>query len=368
MMPGADAHTFTAPNLQYLMDSPAEFSGFTLQTFTVEDDRRTPTFRVAVHHQGDDGNVRDYARDVEAIVRETRTIFGTLPAFDGGTYTFMTDSLPSAHDDGMEHRNSTVITSRAPLAEGRVGHLQAVAHEFFHSWNAERIRPKSLEPFDFENANVSRDLWLAEGVTDYYATLILRRAKLIEFPLYAARLAAAVNTVMRSPGRRLRTVEDMSAMAPLVDGAASADHGVPGDTYISYYTWGEAIGLALDLTLRDRSDGKVTLDHVMRALWQRFGTSADRVPGYVERPYTADGVKDVLTEVSGDRAFAVDFFARFIQGHDVPDYRGLLARAGLVLRPVRDGDRRQEIVPAEAAGQPLTDAQRRFRAAWLSEK
>ena len=54
---GDDPPSFTAPNLQYLMDSPSEFGTFTLRSFTVPDDRRTPVFRVAVHHTGTDAEV-----------------------------------------------------------------------------------------------------------------------------------------------------------------------------------------------------------------------------------------------------------------------------------------------------------------------
>ena len=75
--------------------------------------------------------------------------------FENGTYTFLADYLPWANGDGMEHRNSTVLTWRGVLPDSRVGLLGTVSHEFFHAWNVERIRPRSLEPFDFDDANVS---------------------------------------------------------------------------------------------------------------------------------------------------------------------------------------------------------------------
>ena len=96
-------------------------------------------------------------------------------------------------------------------------------------------------------------------------------------------------------------------------------------------------GLGLDLTLRDRSDGRITLDDFMRALWQQFGKSGERVPGYVEKPYAMADLRNTLASVSGDAAFAADFFARYIQGHDVVDYARLLRRAGLVLRQRNPG-------------------------------
>ena len=111
LLPGRDPYTFTAPNLQYLMDSPAEVSAFTLRTFTVGDNARTPVFRVAVHHSGTDADVDAFVRDVEGIVREARYVFGEYPAFEGNTYTFIVDLLQGNSTDAMEHRNSTFITA-----------------------------------------------------------------------------------------------------------------------------------------------------------------------------------------------------------------------------------------------------------------
>jgi predicted metalloprotease with PDZ domain len=122
-------------------------------------------------------------------------------------------------------------------------------------------------------------------------------------------------------------------MAPFVDAAVAIDRTNFDNTFISYYTWGESIALGLDLTLRERSGGTVTLDDFMRAMWERFGKPGGRAPGYVDRPYTIAEAKAVLSAVVRDGAFADDFFARYIQGHEVVDYAHLLSNAGLVLRP-----------------------------------
>jgi predicted metalloprotease with PDZ domain len=333
LFPGADAQTFTAPNLQYLMDSPSEFSAYSLRTFTVRDGAREPTFRVAIHHDGDQAQLDSYAKDVEKIVREERGVYGELAPYDTGTYTFIADYLPWDNGDGMEHRNSTIITSSTSIRANRGGLLSTVSHEFFHSWNVERIRPKTLEPFNFDEANMSGELWLAEGFTNYYGPLVLRRAGLTSVADFAETVSYALNTVTFSPGRQVHTAEEMSQMAPFVDAAAAIDRTDFDNTFISYYTWGESIALGLDLTLRERSGGKVTLDDFMRAMWQRFGKPGGHAPGYVDRPYTIADAKTVLAAVSGDAPFADNFFAHYIQGHDVVDYAHLLANAGFVVRP-----------------------------------
>jgi predicted metalloprotease with PDZ domain len=329
---GTDNFSFSAPNLQYLMDSPAEFSQFSLRTFTVPDENRTPVFRLAVHHTGTDAELDALARDVQSIVREAKQVFREYPPFEGNTYTFIADYLPWATGDGMEHRNSTVLTSSSSIRSSRLDLLETISHEFFHAWNIERIRPRSLEPFNFDDVNISGELWLGEGFTNYYAALVMKRTGLSTVRAFAQDLGEAVDTVVNSPGRLLRSAVEMSQMAPFVDRAVSVDRTNLANTFISYYTWGSVIGLGLDLTLRDKSEGRVTLDDFMRALWDQYGRPGTRTPGHVETPYTIDNLKAALAAVSGDAAFANDFFTRYVEGREVVDYARLLARAGLILR------------------------------------
>jgi predicted metalloprotease with PDZ domain len=337
LLPGADPFTYTAPNLQYLMDSPTEVSAFSLRTFTLADAPRSPVVRLAVHHTGTDAELDAFTRDVERIVREAGRVYGEFPAFEGNTYTFIADYTPWANGDGMEHRNSTIVTSQSSIGTDRFNLIDTISHEFFHSWNVERIRPRALEPFNFEDANMSGELWLAEGFTSYYGPLVMLRAGLSEVGDFTGEMASVINGVMSSPGRRLRSAEDMSRLAPFVDAAAAIDRTDFDNTYISYYTWGAAIGLGLDLTLRDRSNGMVTLDHFMQALWQKHGKPGGKAPGYVDVPYTVGDLKAALAAVAGDAAFANDFFARFVQGHELVNYESLLANAGFVLRLASPG-------------------------------
>ncbi len=319
--------TLSAPNLQYFMDSPIEFGAISLREFEVGSNK----FRFAMHHTGTEVELDRLVKDVEKIVKQEGAIFDEYPEYEPGYYTFLADYLPYASGDGMEHRNSTVMTGTATIAGDRMSILDTVAHEFFHCWNVERIRPKSLEPFDFDRANVSGELWLAEGFTQYYGPLALQRAGLVDLASTAATLTGLVEAVS-APGHLVRSAEEMSQMAAFIDGGRTMDTTNWSITNISYYPYGGAIALALDLTLRDRSDGRLSLDDFMRAMWRTYGKPGGSREGYVDRPYTIGDAETTLASVSGDRAFARDFFRRFIQGHDVADYAHLLARAGFVVR------------------------------------
>jgi predicted metalloprotease with PDZ domain len=329
---------FTAPNIHYLMDSPTDFSNFTLREFTVDDGRKRsgppPTFRIALTHDGTEAEADAFAKDVQRIVRESIPVFGELPNFETNTYTFLSVYLPWASGDGMEHRNSTSLTSSGALRNPaqRAGIIGTVAHEFIHAWNMERIRSAGVEPFDFEEADMSDDLWLGEGFTNYFDGLIQHRAGFTTLEGFAGELAGVINTVALSPGRMFRSAVDMSRLAPFVDAAASIDRTAWPNLFISYYTYGQAIGLGLDLSLRDRTNGKVTGDDYMRSLWAQFGRPGQKEPGKVSSTYSIDGLKEELAKLAGDRAFANDFFSKYVEGRELVDYTRLLARAGLVMR------------------------------------
>jgi len=331
--PGSSPLEFTAPNLQYLMDSPSEFGPVSIPQFTVSGH----TFRFAAHHTGTAAELDSLVKDVEKIVRQEGAIYGEYPEYEPGSYTFLADYLPYANGDGMEHRNSTVISGAQSIATGREAILDTVAHEFFHCWNVERIRPRGLEPFDFDRANLTDSLWLAEGFTQYYGPLAMQRAQLVDVASSAQTFGGLIESVALGPGRLVRSAAEMSQMAPFIDGGRSIDRTNWSTTVISYYPYGGAIALALDLTLRDRSDGTLSLDDFMRAMWNTYGKQSGGREGYVDHPYTIADAEATLAAVSGDRAFARDFFARYIQGHDVADYARLLARAGFTLRKRNQG-------------------------------
>ena len=333
LRPSESPERFTAPHLQYFMDSPTELSDHAVRSWTVGSGARRDTIRLAVHHLGTEQEMDAFAEMVRKVVAEQIAVFGEAPEFDFGSYTFIADYLPWADGDGMEHRNSTILTSTRPLSTGALGNLGTVSHEFFHAWNVERIRPRSLEPFSFEEANMSSALWFAEGFTQYYTPLFLRRAGLIADADYARSVAGTLNAVVNGPGRKFFSPAEMSMQAPFVDAAVSIDPTNRENTFISYYTGGAGVGLGLDLTLRGRFD--LTLDDYMRAVWQAYGKpQADFTP---QRPYTLDDLRAVLGQVTRDPAFADDFFRRYVDGREVPDYEALLARAGMQLRKANAG-------------------------------
>jgi predicted metalloprotease with PDZ domain len=323
----SDPYTFTAPDLDYFMDSPTEVSNFRVRAWKVTSNGKEETIRLTVHDPGSDEDVDRYADMAKKVVAEEAAVYGEYPAYDYGTYTFVACYGPWASGDGMEHRNSTSITSSLTLERSADRLLSTLSHEYFHSWNMERIRSAELEPFDYDRANMSQELWFGEGFTQYYTDLFLVRAGLMDEDAYFEDLSGTISTVVNAPGRRYNSAVEMSEMAPFTDAATSIDPTNQDNIFISYYTWGAAIGLGLDMALRERFDR--TLDGFMRAMWVKYGKS------YLH--YTLDDIRTTLSEFTGDDAFATDFFSRYVTGRQVVDYPGLLASAGVLVRPRNPG-------------------------------
>lgn len=317
-----DEHTFYAPDLYYFMDSPVQLGNFSERSWTSTSNNKDYEIRMVLHHEGNEEELDQYADWTQRIVEEQKTVFGELPEFDYGRYTFLVSYLPEADGDGMEHRNSTIVTSSRPLDSYAKRNIGTVSHEFFHAWNVERIRPASLEPFDFTEANMSGELWFAEGFTSYYTDLTLCRAGIISEEEYLQSLSGTLNYVLLYPGSGFFSPVEMSYQAPFVDAAVSIDPVSRSNTFISYYSYGELLGLALDLRLRSNFKDK-TMDGFMRHVWQVFGKP--------EIPYTVRDLETALAEYAGSRAFAEDFFSRHIEGKELPDMQQLLGEMGLNL-------------------------------------
>lgn len=328
LQPTADPWTFSARGLQYFMDCPTKIGNLRYRKWNVKNpDGKVYEFRIALDGPGDDSLFTAFSGKVEKIVRQEQAVFGETPAYDYGAYTFLASINPYVYGDGMEHRNSTMISIPTNF-RGDDRLLDVFAHEFFHCWNVKRIRPRTLEPFNFEKSDMSYELWFAEGFTQYYGGLIvLRSGSGIDTDYVKRTVAGLIRTKTNTPGARLYSPVEASEMAVFTDAGVSVDKTNYPNIFSSYYPYGGAIALALDLELRGRF-GK-TLDNLMEAAWKKFGKP--------EIPYTVQGLQEVLAGVTGDKKFAETYFQKYIYGHEPIDYNALLAPAGFLLKKAAPG-------------------------------
>ena len=305
--PGGRANHFRAADYETLVDSPILAGRLAVREF--EEAGKKHLVVAAGDYASWDGDAA--TRDLAAMVAETRRFWGALPY---ERYVFLLAFRPGG--GGLEHRNSTLSTVRANISEatGRWSSLGLISHEYFHLFNAKRLRPIELGPFDFEKPPTTGSLWISEGLTSYYGNLILVRAGLQTADAYLASLSSLIGRLQTSPGRLAQSVEQSSREV-----WTNSNSGVnPTATTVSYYNKGAVLGLLLDAKIRRATDGQKSLDDVMRLAYRRYG--GDR--GFTDPEFLA-----TTEEVAG--VDLKDWFRRFVSSTDELEYSDVLDLFGL---------------------------------------
>lgn len=235
-------------------------------------------------------------------------------------YVFMLNAVDDGYG-GLEHRASTALIAarrdlpqrgKSDLTDGYVTLLGLISHEYFHTWNVKRLRPAEFTTYDYTQENYTELLWFFEGFTSYYDDLLLLRGGLIDEARYLKLLGKTLTGVLGMPGRKVQSVAQASFDAWVK--YYRGDENTPNAT-ISYYTKGSLVALAIDLTLR--TEGKGSLDDVMRLLWERSSGG----------PISEIDIAAALEQVGG-RPYAKELTA-WVHGTDDAPWRALLAKFGV---------------------------------------
>ncbi|MDX2284498.1 MAG: PDZ domain-containing protein [Bacteroidia bacterium] len=254
-------------------------------------------------------------RAVRAICREQGALFGGFPFRE---YHFLYRFVESNMRHAVEHSNSSsyaMPVSVTGSGESLVSNLSGItSHELFHAWNVKRIRPAALWPYDYSGPQYTGLHWLTEGITDYYASLVTARAG-IDAPETFIREISQICTSLDNGYAASQVSPYASSFNSWLDNSPYK----PGIFRISFYTLGYRLGWMMDLELRRRTDGRRSLDDLMRALYRNYYLQGKGVP--------EDGVIRELEALSGDSW--ADFDAAYVRGTQQPDYRPWLQAAGL---------------------------------------
>lgn len=333
--------TYIAADYDELIDHPVEMGTFALATFTAHGVPHDIVITGRVPNLDLPRLSADLKKVCEAQIALFEPKSRQAPM---QRYVFMTLAVGDGYG-GLEHRASTaLICARADLpvlgqtemSDGYRTYLGLCSHEYFHTWNVKRIKPAAFAPYDLQVENYTSLLWLFEGFTSYYDDLMLVRCGLIDTAAYSKMLAKTINGVLRGSGRSKQSVAESSFDAWVK--YYRQDENAP-NAIVSYYAKGSLIGLALDLTIRTETNGKKSLDDVMRALWQRYGRHFYSATMDAGRGITEAEVDALFDEVTGLSLKRV--LNRYVRGTDDLPLAKLLAPFGMTL-----ADQRKDARPA----------------------
>jgi alpha-galactosidase len=310
--PDGQPHHYRADDYDTLVDAPIVAGDLEIHEFVVDG---VPHLLVDVGERGSwDG--KRVTRHLRRIVQQTLTLWGTLPY---ERYVFLNVFRPGG--GGLEHGNSTLLTTNARRVSTEAGYdswLSFAAHEYFHAFNVKRLRPIELGPFDYEEPPRTPSLWLSEGITSYYGDLFLARAGLTDTEALLGSLSSTIRQLQTSPGRLLQTLEESS-----LNVWTNSNSGVaPAASTVSYYVKGQVVGFLLDAEIRRRTEGRRSLDDVMRAAYRRHGGA---------RGFTPEEFVAITEEAAAAELGA--WFQKALSSTEELDYDGALDWYGLRFKP-----------------------------------
>jgi predicted metalloprotease with PDZ domain len=259
---------YLAEDYDELIDHPVEMAEFDCESFIANGIEHFVVF--TGKHQCDYSRLNS---DLKKICETQINFFGEAPFKE---YWFMT--MVTGNDyGGLEHRASTSLVcpredlptiNTETIDDKYLNFLTLCSHEYFHSWNIKRIKPEVFLPYQLNQESYTQQLWAFEGITSYYEALMLHKADLMTAEEFLAYFSQKITAVLRNPGRLKQTVTESSfdAWTKFYKQDENAFNAI-----VNYYAKGAMVALALDLTLRQSTDHKESLDTLMKRLWLDFG-------------------------------------------------------------------------------------------------
>ena len=301
----AGPNAFLAADLHTLMESPLQVGVQSAWSFEVKGvPHRVLYWRLPNATPFD---TISFVDGIKRFAEATVALFGSTPY---PSYAFL---FQDGAYGGLEHPASVTLGApSAALAGNPQANLLETGHEFFHTWNLMHFKPVEYLELTYRTQPPVAELWFSEGLTLFYADLLLRRASLPPpHPTRIAHLESIIGRYLGSPGHSHFSAEAISRVA------YNAGPGALGDYGASVHLVGEVIGVVLDLVIRDATRGAKSMDDVMRLMDRRFS----------EKGYTSDEVRHAVEEVCGCSAREV--FDRYVTAPGAIDFDRYLGLVGL---------------------------------------
>ncbi len=302
MDPAPGVNNFTAGNYHDLTDMPFYVGRFAIDSTEIAGKWVRLAFYPAA-------SLTPARRDrtfawLRKFVPAQIAIFGEAPFRN---YTIFQRSDTVVNVGGLEHQSSQV--DEVTTAQLDASYLPSLySHEFFHAWNVKRLRPADLVPYRYDDAQPTPWLWVSEGVTDYYGALALVRGGVNDSAAFFNFIANEIASVAGTPPTAVSDASLSSWINP-ADGSSGL-----------YYPKGGLTGFLLDVVIRDASDNRMSLDKVMRRLYDatyRSGRGFSGVDWWGE-----------VSRAAGGKTFT-EFARRYVDGRQPLPVDSVLRLTGL---------------------------------------
>ena len=283
--------SFKTVSLEQLVDSPVLAGRWFREIPLAADIRPQHFLDLAGDGPEDVALNQEHIDQFSKLIRETGALYKSRHY---GSYHFLVTLSDQVAHFGLEHHQSS--DDRVPektftddsmfISQGLL-----LPHEFTHSWNGKYRRPAGLATSNYQKPMEGDLLWVYEGLTEYLGDVLAARCDIWSPAIYRDRLATVAGYLNDARfGRTWRDLQDTATMAQVLYNVGGAYDNDRRGT--DYYDEGELLWLEADLIIRDKTNGKKSLNDFAAGFEGLGGNTPPKVV-----PYTFEDVVAGLNTV-----------------------------------------------------------------------
>lgn len=255
---------------------------------------------------------KDIEPGIEKMIRAQKNFLGDINDTDKYAillYLSDIDTVDARGFGALEHHTSTsVVLPESMPAQGLEQTMtDVVSHEFFHILTPLSVHSKEIHYFDYNDPQMSEHLWMYEGVTEYFANLFQINQGLIDNQDFYDRIA-----------EKIKISQNYDDTMPFTEMSKNVLEEKYHKEYYNVYQKGALIGMALDIRLRELSNGEMGILDLMKRLSEKYGK---------DHPF--DDAQLIPDIVSLTYPEIQNFFDTYVTGTIPIPYDKFLAKLGL---------------------------------------
>jgi len=256
-------------------------------------------------------NAKQIANTVKDVLMAQKEYLGGKLPVDKYAFIFYFTDLPVTSYGALEHSYSSFYyMPETTIDEMEQQMRDFVAHEFFHIMTPLTIHSEQIQNFNFNAPEMSKHLWLYEGVTEYFAGNVQVQYGLITPDQYLK--------VLR---QKMLIADNFLDTVPFTE-ISKFTLDQYKDQYYNVYQKGALIGLCLDLKLRSLSQGKYGMRNLILDLSKKFGKT---------HAFRDDLLFDEITALTYPEIN--EFLKRYVGGAERLPLKEMLGLAGVTYIP-----------------------------------
>lgn len=314
-IPGGDGNVktdvFNLSRYFEVIDNPIMYTLPDTASFKVED----MNVLLHVYSPNEKFSAQKLKPSMERMISAQKNFLGEVDDTEKYAILLYLSASPGEGDasnfGALEHHTSTVVVLPEMMSEAELekNMTDIVSHEFFHIVTPLGIHSNEIHYFDYNDPEMSRHLWMYEGVTEYFANLFQVNQELITNEEFYDRIY-----------EKMATAQNFDDTMPFTEMSENILEAPYKDSYYNVYQKGALIGMALDIRLRELSEGQSGILDLMKRLTEKYGK---------DRPFEDDRLFAEIASMTYPEI--QEFFDLYVSGSTPIPYDLFFEKVGLEL-------------------------------------